>query len=429
MTTTPIKDLSNIMATATDVATTKAGAASKGSDQFDTLFKNQMKQVPKQMELKKLSQAPVQSVKNSQIDKASKIDRKSDSDDEEKITRNAEETANSFMTQLTEMLGLSEDELREKLEAFGITPTDLLQSDVLGQFFMDLNQITDTTSLLTDEALYSSYQDVFNLLQETMNSMTTMSSKDLANLEALMSAQAQAGEAESLLAEEGTDEEVKPVIEVIRNTPANDGEEADVLIKQEAGREAGKESDSAAADTERNMAFQSQMNQQTILQQMSEQMETSSATAASHVDTQDIMNQIMDYMKVTLDADMDTLEMQLHPASLGTLQIQVTNRGGVMTASFITQNEAVKQALESQMMTLQDSLNQQGLKVEAVEVSVSTNAFDSNLDQGRDEQGKSQSNRGRNRRFRTVSDIQDNLKDMKPQEQLAAKIQSANQKN
>ena len=402
MTTTPIKDLSNIMATATDVATTKAGSASKGSDQFDTLFKNQMKQVPKQMELKKLSQAPVQSVKNNQIDKASKIDRKSDSDDEEKITRNAEETANSFMTQLTEMLGLSEDELREKLEAFGITPTDLLQSDVLGQFFMDLNQITDTTSLLTDEALYSSYQDVFNLLQETMNSMTTMSC---------------------------TDEEVKPVIEVIRNTPANDGEEADVLIKQEAGREAGKESDSAAADTERNMAFQSQMNQQTILQQMSEQMETSSATAASHVDTQDIMNQIMDYMKVTLDADMDTLEMQLHPASLGTLQIQVTNRGGVMTASFITQNEAVKQALESQMMTLQDSLNQQGLKVEAVEVSVSTNAFDSNLDQGRDEQGKSQSNRGRNRRFRTVSDIQDNLKDMKPQEQLAAKIQSANQKN
>ena len=100
-----------------------------------------------------------------------------------------------------------------------------------------------------------------------------------------------------------------------------------------------------------------------------------------------------------------------------------------MTASFITQNEAVKQALESQMMTLQDSLNQQGLKVEAVEVSVSTNAFDSNLDQGRDEQGKSQSNRGRNIRFRTVSDIQDNLKDMKPQEQLAAKIQSANQKN
>ena len=80
------------------------------------------------------------------------------------------------------------------------------------------------------------------------------------------------------------------------------------------------------------------------------------------------------------------------------------------------------------MMTLQDSLNEQGIKVEAVEVSVATNSFDENLEQGREEQGRNGGHRGRSRRFRGVANVgTDNLKEMKPQEQLAAKIRSANQ--
>ena len=233
-----------------------------------------------------------------------------------------------------------------------------------------------------------------------------------------------------MITEESSDEEVTPVIEVIRNTPADDGEESEVLIRQETGREAGRNANSRSTSEDgQSMNFANQMDQQLRFDQLNAQMQTEHVGHTSDIDTQDIMNQIMDYMKVTLDADMDTLEMQLHPASLGTLQIQVTSKGGIMTANFITQNEAVKQALESQMMTLQDSLNEQGIKVEAVEVSVATNSFDENLDQGREEQNRSGGHRGRGRRFRGINGVADNLKDMKPQEQLAAKIRSANQGN
>lgn len=428
MTTASIKDVSN-MAGITPVTTNaKTKNVQNGSNQFDKLFQKQMDQPSKNVEQKKLSKAPMSSVKKS-------IDQKQDAsvnevsqEEPEDDLKTVEEVASAFMTQLSELLGVDVEELEEKLETFGITETDLLQSDVLGQFFMDFNQISDSTQLLTDEALYAQYQEVFNLQDEAITQMTELSAKDAANLETIMSSQTAVERVQNLSAEEPAEEEVAPVIEIVRNAPTEDENETQVLVRQENGRQAERDQSKATSEKEPNMTFSNQMDQQLRFDQLNAQMQTENVTHTTDVDTQDIMNQIMDYMKITLDSDMDSLEMQLHPASLGTLQIQVTSKGGVMTANFVTQNEAVKQALESQMMTLQDSLNEQGIKVEAVEVSVATNSFDENLEQGREEQGRNGGHRGRSRRFRGVANVgTDNLKEMKPQEQLAAKIRSANQ--
>ena len=428
MTTASIKDVSN-MAGITPVTTNaKTKNVQNGSNQFDKLFQKQMDQPSKNVEQKKLSKAPMSSVKKS-------IDQKQDAsvnevsqEEPEDDLKTVEEVASAFMTQLSELLGVDVEELEEKLETFGITETDLLQSDVLGQFFMDFNQISDSTQLLTDEALYAQYQEVFNLQDEAITQMTELSAKDAANLETIMSSQTAVERVQNLSAEEPAEEEVAPVIEIVRNAPTEDENETQVLVRQENGRQAERDQSKATSEKEPNMTFSNQMDQQLRFDQLNAQMQTENVMHTTDVDTQDIMNQIMDYMKITLDSDMDSLEMQLHPASLGTLQIQVTSKGGVMTANFVTQNEAVKQALESQMMTLQDSLNEQGIKVEAVEVSVATNSFDENLEQGREEQGRNGGHRGRSRRFRGVANVgTDNLKEMKPQEQLAAKIRSANQ--
>ena len=62
----------------------------------------------------------------------------------------------------------------------------------------------------------------------------------------------------------------------------------------------------------------------------------------------------------------------------------LTSKGGEITAQFHVQNEAVKAALESQIVELKDSLREQGVKVEAVEVTVESHAFESNLWQGQE---------------------------------------------
>ena len=145
------------------------------------------------------------------------------------------------------------------------------------------------------------------------------------------------------------------------------------------------------------------------------------------VDTQDIMRQIMDYMRIQVKPDMSNLEMQLHPESLGTLQIQVSSKGGVVTANFITQNEAVKAALESQMIQLKESFAEQGVKVEAVEVTVQTHQFEQNLEQGRGRQSSEPDKKSKTRRIQLNGDLtMETLEELEEDEQLAAQMMAAN---
>ena len=73
--------------------------------------------------------------------------------------------------------------------------------------------------------------------------------------------------------------------------------------------------------------------------------------------------------------------MQRHPASLGTIKISLTTRGGNVTAQFTAQNETVKQALEAQVTQLRTNLEEQGVKIDAIEVSVASHEMERNLDQ------------------------------------------------
>ena len=92
------------------------------------------------------------------------------------------------------------------------------------------------------------------------------------------------------------------------------------------------------------------------------------------------------------------MELQLNPASLGSLKVQIASKAGVLTATFITQNEAVKAALEGQMVQLKENFEQQGLKVEAVEVNVEARGFERSLDQQDREQSSFQEQTKKNGR-------------------------------
>ena len=145
-------------------------------------------------------------------------------------------------------------------------------------------------------------------------------------------------------------------------------------------------------------------------------------------DTNEIMNQILDYMKIQLKPGMDQLTMQLHPESLGTLHVQITSKGGEVTAQFQVQNEAVKAAIESQLVELKDSLKEQGIKVEAVEVTVESHAFESNLwqGQGRDENASYQNNRKTPRRI-NLNELSESLEELEGEEEkLAAEMMEVN---
>lgn len=112
-----------------------------------------------------------------------------------------------------------------------------------------------------------------------------------------------------------------------------------------------------------------------------------------------IFNQLMDGLKVMAKEDMTSMEMQLYPENLGKLNIQVLAKNGMITAQIITQSEAVKEAIESQMFILKDNLGNQEIRIEDVEVTVSSHAFEQEMDNG----GKDDSNQQQKKR-RFISD-------------------------
>lgn len=98
-------------------------------------------------------------------------------------------------------------------------------------------------------------------------------------------------------------------------------------------------------------------------------------------DTVQIMEQIVQQMRVTISNEITTMEMQMNPENLGKVYVNISSEEGVVNAQFHATNEVVKEALEAQVATLRESLNQAGVKVDAIEVTIASHEFERNLEQ------------------------------------------------
>jgi flagellar hook-length control protein FliK len=105
-----------------------------------------------------------------------------------------------------------------------------------------------------------------------------------------------------------------------------------------------------------------------------------STTSYTNIDVEDIMNQIVTQTRTQVSDTLTSMELELHPASLGKMYLQVTENNGSITAKLYTENQDVKVAMETQMAILKETWNQQGMKVNAIEISVGTREFEEQLD-------------------------------------------------
>jgi flagellar hook-length control protein FliK len=146
------------------------------------------------------------------------------------------------------------------------------------------------------------------------------------------------------------------------------------------------------------------------------QAQSASPLVSQEVDTESIIRQIVDYMEVNSQGDTPSLEMQLTPEHLGTLRIHLAAKDGVVSAQIVAQNETVKNALESQMIRLVESFDEQGIKVDSVEVSVGTNASPDSFDQNTGSESGSGMTDGRSGYGRRLRNL--NLSDLTQGQEL-----------
>ena len=350
--------------------------------------------------------------------------------------------AADMMQEIADTFGISVEELQSIMQEIGMEPISVLDQGRLGELLLKVAGAEDSYALLTDSELYDNYQELLGkletVLQETGEELDMEPEQLKETLEDLGETLRSREEIPvEVLTEES--EEVQPQgKENVQEQPEETTEATDASLQTAAQpekvsgpakepqteAEGGRQREHSDRNDQGSLFAQDARTQ--FQPQFSTQVQqTGAASEAWSTDTQDIMKQIMDFMRIQVKADTSNLEMQLHPESLGTLQIHLASKGGVVTANFIAQNEAVKAALESQMVQLKENFEQQGVKVEAIEVTVQSHAFERNLDQGRGQNSAQDqsSKRTRTRRI-NLSDVPA-VESLEEEDALAAEMMAA----
>lgn len=150
--------------------------------------------------------------------------------------------------------------------------------------------------------------------------------------------------------------------------------------------------------------------------------------AFTSIDTIDIIEQIVEQVKVNISGETTTMEMQLNPENLGKVYVQVSAREGSVNAQITAANEAVRNALETQIADLKQNLNQAGVKVDAIEVTVASHEFEQNLEQNarREEQEGEQAEAALHRRNIRLDELDEIAGVMTEEETLVAQIMKEN---
>ena len=356
------------------------------------------------------------------------------------------ETAGEELVQdIADELGVSREEVEEAMAVLGLTALQLFDPDNLRQLLLSMSGNTDELALLTDESLYGSLQNLLGIVEESLESLQKELGLNEQELTAIM---------KQLISEQGEsgmpDEVLTPELEGMKDYTVSvqkDGEtvQVKVTVDDASGNKSVQESAvsapkaevqnhkmqqdaSANSGKEGNSAGQTMMQMPEIPEQVNEIPEAANLEYRS-MQTEEIMNQIMECMKLNLKAETQTMELQLHPASLGTVNVQIMARESGLTAHFTTQNETVRAVIETQLIQLKNQFEEQGIKVDAVEVTVANHAYGQQFsqDNGEEQQEQAKSGKGR-RRMINLDQIEEDevLEEMEESERIAVEMMQAN---
>lgn len=295
-------------------------------------------------------------------------------------TEALERAGGEMAAMLAAQMGIPQETVSEAMEELGMTEVSLLDPKNVKDLMVHLTEGADDMSILTDETFYQSVTQALDTLEEItaeLEEETGMTPEELK--EAIATVQKQSVEEADIPEESPAKQEAaenKTAEEPVVKWNAPKPELTDRVRTEAATPKVEPKHESAGKESE--SPFMGNQYQAEHLFVKAEVQAAETESTFSMAQAQEIMDQIMDYMEVSVKPDMTSLEMQLHPESLGTLHIQISNREGALTAQFIAQNESVKTVLESQIVELRQNLEQQGLKVEAVEVTIAQYSLDRN---------------------------------------------------
>lgn len=345
---------------------------------------------------------------------------------EDELSKEDMEAVMSCLQELKEeimaTLSVSEEELEQMMDSLGISDADLFSQAGISELILGFAGAESVVDLLTNEEAYDMLTQLTDFAEDLIGNLEEdfqISKEDLENLLKELSGEATEEadvlETKQIMSESSSDEEM------VLHTETEVSE-----ITKEPIRENEGETNPEAGERQMFGGVTNGANTINVTNSSNAVTAFQDALGMQDMSTQEIYDQIAEYMRSNISADTSEVEMQLNPENLGKLNIHLTSKQGEVSAHFIAQNEVVKAVLETQMLQLKEQFEQQGMKVDAIEVTVASYSFDQGMNEEQGD-GTREANVARKTVIRRLNLNEDLTEEMlSEEEQIAVEMMTAN---
>ena len=316
-----------------------------------------------------------------------------------------------------EELGISEEELSEAMAELGLTFADLLNPQNVAKLVAHVENV-EPAAIIIDGNLTEHLTEIVNAINDMVQAMAEelqIPVEDVAKEFESYLNDADSVEVEvtdeqpvttTVIKDEETGKEITVTMEGNRVTETTT-ETTENVMNQNQSNDKDSSTDSKSSDDQKGS---SDVFAGSLLNNLTDSIQNSAGIQSDfsqyyNVNATDIMNQLIDSIKVNVTADTSSMELQLTPENLGKINLTVIAKDGQITASITAQNDLVKAVIESQLIQLKETLASQGLKVTDVEVTVANQEFNRNFDDSNGKAKEEQSNA--HKKFRGIEELDD----------------------
>lgn len=335
--------------------------------------------------------------------KADKTDKsKQDNKSDEKVN----DAVQNVKDTIKEELDVSDEDIAKAMEVLGITDNDLLSVVKVTELVSALTG-ADSITLITDDDMSGKLTSVLDAVNTAQEDIADMLNTDVDDAVLVVRTDA--------VVKKDTDETVVKNTDssITDNQSVSETESlSDVLAAKVTAQGSSKHEESTGEHTGEHTGEQNHNTQSyggvadSIIQSMKDSFVDIVTEDTSRVSEADIVNQVIDQIKLSSGRELTSIEVMLNPERLGSVHVTVTAKNGILSAQIAAQNEQVKTALENQVTALKENFQNQGIKVEAVEITVMTHQFEAGQNFGQNESERKQSEQKINKKL-NLSDYMD----------------------
>lgn len=329
------------------------------------------------------------SAKNADTSSISDVNSKADNKD---VTDTVKEVCEDIKDAIKEEFDVSDEDIKVAMELLGLTALDLLSTAKVAELIEQLTG-TDALTLITNEDMMQSFNNIINVVDEANADIAGMLGVKTEEVGIVLGQNdiAPVVNSEDTAKQDNVKEsDAKNADDNINQTVDNQESLSEVLAKKITTESDGKAKNNMPESNEANNKVTYADVADNMISNITDTFADIITEGISTVKEADIVNQVIDSVKLMASRELTSMEVMLNPEHLGSVHITVTARNGIVSAQIAAQNEQVKTALENQMVTLREQFESQGLKVDAVEITVMAHSFEAGQNFGQSESERKQ---------------------------------------